>query len=273
MATKPYSPSHIGAVASNFTTLRISGDVKSTLSELLCEELDTLVPQMERETLEIDPDRKTLDDPQRTRLNYSRTRGLMQDRLDMVDSIGSAAVQAGVEHLEEFLSDLLNRAEMAADKDRVGTIKPRHLEAALAHMGRADEDASTSNKLIAAVAEALPAQNASSPVVVGQSAGVLTEATLVSLARSHAGMPVTADAAREMLDMYYMVVDNLQEQIIQSGLMGSNPAQLLDSINKMKDLMGLGWMRRKLKASADNARERGYKRIDIDQIVNIDPFE
>ena len=86
-------------------------------------------------------------------------------------------------------------------------------------------------------------------------------------------MPVTADAAREMLDMYYMVVDNLQEQIIQSGLMGSNPAQLLDSINKMKDLMGLGWMRRKLKASADNARERGYKRIDIDQIVNIDPFE
>ena len=55
--------------------------------------------------------------------------------------------------------------------------------------------------------------------------------------------------------------------------MGSNPAQLLDSINKMKDLMGLGWMRRKLKASADNARERGYKRIDIDQIVNIDPFE
>ena len=80
MATKPYSPSHIGAVASNFTTLRISGDVKSTLSELLCEELDTLVPQMERETLEIDPERKTLDDPQRTRLNYSRTRGLMQDR-------------------------------------------------------------------------------------------------------------------------------------------------------------------------------------------------
>ena len=43
----------------------------------------------------------------------------MQDRLEMVDSIGSAAVQAGVEHLEEFLSDLLNRAEMAADKDRL----------------------------------------------------------------------------------------------------------------------------------------------------------
>ena len=61
---------------------------------------------------------------------------------------------------------------------------------------------------------------------------------MVSLARSHAGMPVTADAAREMLDMYYMVVDNLQEQIIQSGLM-VQPAQLLDSINKMKDLMGL----------------------------------
>ena len=49
---------------------------------------------------------------------------------------------------------------MAADKDRVGTIKPRHLEAALAHMGRADDDASTSNKLIAAVAS-LANQNAS----------------------------------------------------------------------------------------------------------------
>ena len=40
----------------------------------------------------------------------------------------------------------------------------------------------------------------------------------------------------------------------------------------MRSLLGLGWMRRMLRAAADDARERGYKRIDIEQIVNIDPF-
>ena len=40
----------------------------------------------------------------------------------------------------------------------------------------------------------------------------------------------------------------------------------------MRTLMGLGWMRRMLRAAADEARERGYRRIDIEQIVNIDPF-
>ena len=57
MVAKPYSSSHISAVSSYFTTMRLSGDVKDRLVVLLCEELDRLVPQMEEETLTQDPER------------------------------------------------------------------------------------------------------------------------------------------------------------------------------------------------------------------------
>ena len=99
MPAKPYSSGHIGAVASNFTQMRLSGAVKQQLVELLCEELDRLVPTMESETLAQDPERKTLDDPNRTRLNYNRTRELMIDRISNIVSVGSAAVQAVIEHV------------------------------------------------------------------------------------------------------------------------------------------------------------------------------
>ena len=71
MAVKPYSSGHIGAVASNFTDMRLSGAVKQKLVELMCEEIARIVPQMESDTLAQDPERKTLDDPERTRLNLS----------------------------------------------------------------------------------------------------------------------------------------------------------------------------------------------------------
>ncbi len=111
MVAKPYSPSHIGAVAAHYTEMRLSGAVKERLVELLCEELDRLVPTMEEETLTQDPERKTLDDPNRSRLNYNRTRELMIDRIDAIDSVGSAAVQAGIEHIEKHLAKLLRHAE------------------------------------------------------------------------------------------------------------------------------------------------------------------
>ena len=107
--------------------MRLSGDVKSRLVTLMCEELDRLVPRMEDETLEQDPERKTLDDPRRSRLNYNRTRELMIDRIKNVDSVGSAAVQAGIDHLESHLGQILRQAAEAAERDRVATIKPRHL--------------------------------------------------------------------------------------------------------------------------------------------------
>ena len=54
MPAKPYSPSHIAAVAGGFTELRLSGAVKAMLVEALCAELDRLVPQMEAATLAVD---------------------------------------------------------------------------------------------------------------------------------------------------------------------------------------------------------------------------
>ena len=97
MVAKPYSSSHIAAVSSHFTTMRLSGDVKDRLVTLLCEELDRLVPRMEDETLVQDPERKTLDDPRRSRLNYNRTRELMIDRIiflsdDTFNLVGTLSV-------------------------------------------------------------------------------------------------------------------------------------------------------------------------------------
>ena len=272
MAAKPYSASHIGALSSAFTEMRLSGAVKEQLVELLCEEISRLVPQMESETLSIDPERKTLDDPQRTRLNYNRTRELMIGELQTIESVSSAAVQAAISHLEDYLQAILSASETFADKDRVGTIKPRHLEAAVQSMGLGASGSDVSEELRDAVAAALPDATPAEDIVVGQSGGVLTEGSLASLARSHAGMSVTPEAARELLDMYYMAIEQLEYDIRSEGRFGSNPAMIIDSINQMRTLMGLGWMRRVLRASADDARERGYKRIDVEQIVNIDPF-
>ena len=41
----------------------------------------------------------------------------------------------------------------------------------------------------------------------------------------------------------------------------------------MKTLMSLGWMRNMLAKASHVAREAGLKRIDEEQIVQIDPFE
>ena len=267
MPAKPYAPSHIGAVASSFTDLRLSGAVKSMLVEELCAELDRLVPRMEAETLAVDAERKTLDDASRTRLNYNRTRELMIDRLDALESVGSAAVQGAIEHLERHLATVLQHAADAAAADRVATVKERHLEAALtATAPVASDEASHAPVLGAeAVVEA-------EPLVVGSGGGMLTEGGLLSIAKSHAGMPVTLEAARELLDLYYMYVDQVEQDIMDEARYGKNPAAILEALGRMRSLMGLGWMRRMLRAAADDARERGYKRIDIEQIVNIDPF-
>ena len=43
---KPYSTGHIGAVASNFTEMRLAGAVKEQLVELACAEIRRFVPEM-----------------------------------------------------------------------------------------------------------------------------------------------------------------------------------------------------------------------------------
>ena len=261
MPAKPYAPSHIGSVASTYTSMRIAGAVKNDLVTLVCEELDRLVPMMESATLDNDAERKTLDDAQRTRLNYNRTRELMIDRIEHVESVGSAAVQGGIEHLEKFLARVMRHCEEAASRDRVSTIKPRHLEIALHSMGKG-----------ASSSEGNEEEQQEEGVEV-QGGGIITITHVKSMSRTHAKMAITDDAAEDLLLTYGDMVSELESDIRQHANLGRDPMYFIDSVNRLSALMAFGWIRRMLMKAADNARERGYSRIDIEQIVHIDPFE
>ena len=259
---KPYSTSHIGFVSSGFTDMRLSGAVKEQLVEMLVAEIDRMVPAMEAATLEATPDKKTLDDTNRTRLNYNRTRELMIERLGQLDSVGSEAVQAGIEHLETYLKKILNAAESAAAKDRVNTIKPRHLKSVITDSPEQSESTEYVNVEI------------EEDVLDGQISGsALTPSVVRKMSRAFAGMSVTDAAIEELLLWYYEVVDEVGQNIREHAQLGSNPATFIDAIDKMKDLMMLGWIRRMLVKAAEDAEERGYKRIDIEQLIHLDPFE
>ena len=260
MGAKPYSSSHIASVASGFTSMRLSGDVKEQLVRLLLEQLDEFVPQLEQATLEQDSERKTLGDPHRTRLTFSRTREHMIDRVQTVDSVGSAAVQAGIEHLETYLAKVLRFSQDAAERDRVATIKPRHLEAALVQMEEKTEETSSDSS------------SYDSEFVAGKVGGVVTAATIQSLARSMAKMPVTKEAVAELLETYTLVLEELESDIRQHVQLGRNPQLFIESIQRMKGLMTLGWMRSMVSRAAKNAIEQGKRAIDVDDIVHLDPF-
>ena len=111
-------------------------------------------------------------------------------------------------------------------------------------------------------------------ILEGQIGGsALTPGSLRRMARMFGGMPVTDDAVEELLLLYYDVVDQTEEDIRKHSQLGSNPGSFIASIGQMKELMMLGWMRRMLKRAGADAKERGYKRIDIEQLVHLDPFE
>ena len=259
---KPYSTSHIGFVSSGFTDMRLSGAVKEQLVEMLVSEIDRMVPAMEEATLSATPDKKTLDDTNRTRLNYSRTRELMIERLSSLESVGSEAVQAGIEHLETYLKKVLHAAESAAAKDRVNTIKPRHIESISTVQESSEGD---ENVVEIEIQE---------DILEGQISGsALTPAVVRKMAKSFAGMPVTDGAIEELMMWYYEVVDETGQNIREHAQLGSNPANFIDALDKMKELMMLGWIRRMLVKAAVDAEERGYKRIDVEQLINLDPFE
>jgi len=259
---KPYSTSHIGFVSSGFTDMRLSGAVKEQLVVLLVAEIDKMVPTMEAATLAATPDKKTLDDTKRTRLNYNRTRELMIERLGELESVGSQAVQAGIEHLETYLKKTLHAAESAAAKDRVNTIKPRHLSA----VTTTSTEQSESTESVAVEVE--------EDILEGQVSGsALTPSVVRKMARSFAGMQITDAAIEELLLWYYEVVDETGQNIREHAQLGGNPATFIDALDKMKDLMMLGWIRRMLVKASEDAEERGYKRIDVEQLIHLDPFE
>ena len=193
---KPYSTSHIGFVSSGFTDMRLSGAVKEQLVEMLVTEIDQMVPTMEAATLSVTPDKKTLDDTNRTRLNYNRTRELMIVRLSELESVGSEAVQAGIEHLETYLKKVLHAAESAAAKDRVSTIKPRHLSSVVSQSPQNDAEEETNSIEV------------EEDVLDGQISGsALTPSVIRKMSRSFAGMSVT-DAAIEELPPNKALMDN-----------------------------------------------------------------
>lgn len=269
---KPYSAGHIAAVASTFTNLRISGAVKEKLVELVISELDRLVPQYESATISDDSSRKTLGDTKRTRLNYNRTRELVIERLGNLESVGSSAVQMAIEDLEDYLSTIIRRAANAAEKNRVGTIKPRHLDAVISSNQTENngEDETNLDEIDGSVQPIDESEEAISDALGG--GHVLTPSTLRQMARKFAGMPVTNEALEELLLLYYDVVEDT-EHALRKGIVAENPEPFIEHLTRMQDLMRLGWMRRMLKRSGELALERGYKRVDIEQVVHLDPFE
>jgi hypothetical protein len=103
--SKPWATFHVSEVAKGVgIDLRISGEVKESLVSLLQSKLKEITRNMEAKTLDKDPNRKTLDDPSRTRLGFNRTRGLMIDEIVNVESVSSAAVVAANEELEVISS-------------------------------------------------------------------------------------------------------------------------------------------------------------------------
>jgi histone H3/H4 len=261
---KPWATSHISAVASGLgIEHRISGDVKKSLVEILEYQLEKITREMENKTLEADPERKTLDDPNRMRLGFSRTRGMMIDNISRVDSVGSAAVVAANEQLESYLLQLLQLSSNAAAIERVGTIKPRHLDKARERMhGGIEKDDSSSN----IETEVDPIEDAME-AVAGE---ILTPSLLKNMARKFAGKPLDNDALEELLLLYYDHASDIQHDL-QDNL--ANASHIIQMIERFQSLSMLGWMRRMLRDAGERAEKNNSKTITLAHIVEVEPWD
>ena len=261
---KPWATSHISTVASGLgIELRISGDVKTQLVDILEHQLKMITHEMENQTLESDPERKTLDDPNRMRLGFSRTRGMMIDNISRVDSIGAAAVVAANERLENYLLRLLRLSSDAAAIERVGTIKPRHLDKALE---RIDGGSSKRENLAVEEIQSDPIED-----VMGEISGeILTPNMLKNMAKKFAGKPLDNDALEELLLLYYDHASNIQHDL-QDNL--ANASHIIQMIERFQSLTMLGWMRRMLKEAGERAERTESKTVTLAHIVEVDPWD
>ena len=164
-----------------------------------------------------------------------------------------------VPHLEQHLAQLLRHASEAAERDRVATIKPRHLDRAVLNTapseGEGDEDGEGE-------------LSAAEEFVASQAGGLVTPTALLAMAKSIAGMTVTREALDELLDLYSEVLEDLEEDIRNHAQLGSNPMHFIESINAMKGMMTLGWMRSRLNRAAEHAKGRGTKVIELQDVIN-----
>ena len=261
---KPWATSHISTVANGLgIELRISGDVKTQLVDILEHQLKMITREMENQTLESDPERKTLDDPNRMRLGFSRTRGMMIDNISRVDSIGAAAVVAANEQLENYLLRLLRLSSDAAAIERVGTIKPRHLDKALERIdgGLSKQENSETEEI-----QLDPIED-----VMGEISGeILTPTMLRNMAKKFAGKPLDNDALEELLLLYYDHASNIQHDL-QDNL--ANASHIIQMIERFQSLTMLGWMRRMLKEAGERADRTESKTVTLAHIVEVDPWD
>ena len=266
---KPWATSHIGEVAKGIgIDKRISGDVKSKLVVLLSYELQRITSDMEEATISIDPERKTLGDPNRTRLGFNRTRGMMINNVKKLDSVGSAAVVSVNENLENYLLKLLLLASDNADQDKMNTIKPRHLDSALVSLNGDFEELGDNNDDI------LDKDNnlSKSDIDATFNGAILTTFNIKSMAKNLISMKIEEEALEDLLLVYYDHAAELQEDL-QQNIHSGKFVEIELNFEKTKTFMMLGWLRRMLVKAEENAISSGSSKILINHVIRLDPWE
>tara|TARA_B100001113_G_scaffold315749_1_gene282137 strand:- start:1262 stop:2068 length:807 start_codon:yes stop_codon:yes gene_type:complete len=263
MSSKPWSSSSIGSVAGQFTDLRISGEVKNKLVDLLLLKLNKIVKDLEFETLEKEPERKTLGDPRRERLGFSRTRGLILERIKKVESVGASAVVCINEELEKYLQQLILLSSRAATQNRVSTIKIRHLEKILEEFELESNSMESSNE----IQEDFETKESHSLHL-----GISNDSTSMKrLCKTLAGLPVSDECVEELLLLYSDYAEELEYKL-QGALFGNNLHAIHENMKKLEDIRQLGFLRRMLRQAGEKAREEGAKKVEVWHVIQVDPF-
>lgn len=260
--SKPWAPSHVSEVAKGVgINLRISGDVKTRLVSLLQLKLKEITQNMELATLEKDANRKTLDDPSRTRLGFSRTRGLMIDEIKDVESVSSAAVVAANEELEAYLQSLLSLASLEASSEKMGTIKSRHLDLVLSSINsqHLQEDILETNN------------DKSREEIFEPNLEVLTSVSLRNIVKQFSGKKLENDAIDELVLLYYDYASEVEYKL-QKNINAGDVDGVKESYHMFEQLMMLGWMRRILRTASEKADSQGSRTIGLNHIVSVDPW-
>lgn len=261
LMAKPWAPSHVSEVAKGLgIEYRISGDVKEKLVEMLHEKLRLITKEMEDETLNNDPSKKTLSDPKRTRLGFNRTRGLMIDEIEMVESVSSAAVVSANEFLEDYLMNILLSAAQEADKENVGTIKIRHLSTV-----------ASSSPTINQTQQQNLDEGSDVHGATKETISTLSNVNIKNILKQFSGKKIENDAVEEILLLYYDYASDL-EYSIQKNIQKGQIDEIIQSLEKFEQLMMLGWIRRILKTASEKADNQNSKIITIEHIVAIDPW-
>ena len=64
------------------------------------------------------------------------------------------------------------------------------------------------------------------------------------------------------------MLEDLEEDIRNHAQLGNNPVHFIESINAMRGMMTLGWIRSRLTRAAEHAQGRGNKVIELQDIID-----